>query len=231
MAGHYYGGGLRSTCAWAGYADTDTGLRGIDKLMKKLLIKLLLNADRAYRMLQRMIYRFDKWHTRPPFEKDYLYHVANEIDRLGTEKRVLDIACGTGDLVFLNEDIQRYVGVDPDEGAIAFAKARFKSKPGQRRSFTCDPATIAYRFEIFVCVNMLHTLSESEAKELITRYLKQADTNCWFIFDVSRHPESKHQHCVEHLFHDHKIEVENIAKGFERERSVITLKILKGENK
>jgi len=85
----------------------------------------------------------------------------------GKALRVLDIGCGTAEILeFLPEDIQ-YVGFDASEEYIEQAKQRF----GHRGKFFADLVKSAHleslgSFDIVLAFGVLHHLDDSEAKTL-----------------------------------------------------------------
>lgn len=79
--------------------------------------------------------------------------------------RILDIGCGTGDIVALLDDVD-YVGYDPSEEYIESARERF----GDRGSFSVGSVGSvdlpAGSFDICVAKGVLHHLDDDAATEL-----------------------------------------------------------------
>jgi SAM-dependent methyltransferase len=81
--------------------------------------------------------------------------------------RIVDIGCGTGDLLAYLPDVQ-YVGYDISEDYIAAAKRRF----GARGTFHCRLLTSSELdsmppFDIALAVGLLHHLGDDEARNFI----------------------------------------------------------------
>lgn len=95
----------------------------------------------------------------------YEYLVRNHI-RPGPGSRVLDIGCGTGQILDFLSDV-RYVGYDLSPAYIEKARARY----GSRGEFhvgdvnTIRPA-LTGKFDIVISLGVLHHLDDSSAVEL-----------------------------------------------------------------
>lgn len=89
-------------------------------------------------------------------------HVRPEVGQ-----RVLDIGCGTGELVELLKD-QTYVGFDPSPSYIAAARARFGHLGEFEIGSVTDPPPLPGTFDLAVVVGVLHHLPDESARLLIT---------------------------------------------------------------
>jgi len=80
--------------------------------------------------------------------------------------KVLDIGCGTGDILFFLPDVD-YYGFDLDSSYIEMAKQRF----GKRGKFFCrmvsrDAVQGAEEFDLITAMGILHHLNDDEAHQL-----------------------------------------------------------------
>jgi SAM-dependent methyltransferase len=88
--------------------------------------------------------------------------------------RVLDVGCGTGGFCPIVPG--RYVGIDPDAGAIAFARWRWADP---RRRFAVARLVDldgGEGFDRAIMVNCLHHLAEADAQEALVRLAKLVRT-------------------------------------------------------
>ena len=121
----------------------------------RLGIRRLLSVPAIYSSLQNGIgarkarIRFVKEHVRPkPGEK------------------VLDIGCGTGEILeLLNE--QDYVGFDLSESYIEAARARFGSQGQFLVGSVSHPPPLAGAFDLAIAIGVLHHLDDSGAQTLV----------------------------------------------------------------
>ena len=82
--------------------------------------------------------------------------------------RVLDIGCGTGDVLSYLPSNVDYVGFDRNAAYIASAQERFRERSAR---FVCDELTVDYdsqesEFEIILALGLLHHLDDSTAESL-----------------------------------------------------------------
>jgi cyclopropane fatty-acyl-phospholipid synthase-like methyltransferase len=80
--------------------------------------------------------------------------------------KVLDIGCGTGDILYFLPDVD-YYGFDLDSSYIEMAKKRF----GKRGKFFCkmvsrDAVQGAEEFDLITAMGILHHLNDDEAHQL-----------------------------------------------------------------
>jgi SAM-dependent methyltransferase len=93
--------------------------------------------------------------------------IARDYLLVGTHRRILDIGCGTAEILrFLPDDVE-YVGFDPSPAYIDSAKARF----GRRgtffaKLFTDDDVDKFGQFDLVLAMSVLHHLSDPEAEHL-----------------------------------------------------------------
>lgn len=83
--------------------------------------------------------------------------------------RVLDIGCGTAELLGYLPDDVTYVGYDPSESYIAHARLRF----GDRGEFHCgffdlNEARHHLPFDVVIASGVLHHMDNIQAKEMMT---------------------------------------------------------------
>ncbi len=92
--------------------------------------------------------------------------------------RVLDLACGAGDVAIGVRQRARREGVpiqvgacDVSPRAIAYARARAEEQDADVEFFSCDVLREAFPrgYDVYLCTLFLHHLRESEAVELLRR--------------------------------------------------------------
>jgi cyclopropane fatty-acyl-phospholipid synthase-like methyltransferase len=81
-------------------------------------------------------------------------------------EKVLDIGCGTGDILYFLPDVD-YYGFDLDSAYIEMAKQRF----GKRGKFFCkkvsrDAVQGAEKFDLITAMGILHHLNDDEVHQL-----------------------------------------------------------------
>jgi len=124
-------------------------------------------------------------------KKVYKYLIS-EFFQPKAETKMLDIGCGTGDILdFLPENIV-YTGFDLNPDYINTAKTRF----GTRGNFVCKRAgefeldeTKKETFDIIITLGVLHHLTDTEIEEIFkttNRYLKKG--GFFFCFEPVYHP-------------------------------------------
>ncbi len=96
----------------------------------------------------------------------------------GKPLRVLDLACGAGDVAIGLRQRARRAGVplhvsacDVNPRAVAHARARAEERDADVEFFACDVVRDAFPrgYDVYVCTLFLHHLRESEALELLRR--------------------------------------------------------------
>lgn len=81
-------------------------------------------------------------------------------------ERVLDLGCGTGEIVeFLSE--QKYVGFDPNASYIEAARARFGHLGEFSLGSVSDPPVLSRGFDVAIAIGVLHHLDDPRADALI----------------------------------------------------------------
>lgn len=83
-----------------------------------------------------------------------------------TGHRVLDIGCGTGEIIELLK-AQRYVGFDPSEPYVEAAGARFGHLGSFLVGSVFDPPALDGGFDAVIAVGVLHHLDDSEAGAMV----------------------------------------------------------------
>lgn len=115
----------------------------------------LLEVPLLYRLFRQFIGRDD---MRQWYAQTYI--------RAQTGHRVLDIGCGTGDILNFLPDVE-YIGFDMDSAYIEAARLRF----GSRGTFFCEPVGEGVNFQpasfdIVIAHGVLHHLNDDEATAL-----------------------------------------------------------------
>lgn len=105
---------------------------------------------------------FRKFVGRDSVRRQY----AEQHIRARAGQRVLDIGCGTGDILEFLPDVD-YVGFDMDPSYIRAAQQRF----GSRGTFFCEPVSEGVNvppasFDIVIAHGVLHHLDDDEARAL-----------------------------------------------------------------
>ena len=113
----------------------------------------LLAHPKIYKIVQ---YVAGSARSREQFAKQYI--------QAQTGDRILDVGCGTADIVVhLPKDIE-YVGFDGNANYIKEAKERYRSR-GEFycSSFSFEAITMHGKFDIVLAQNLVHHLSDTEA--------------------------------------------------------------------
>jgi cyclopropane fatty-acyl-phospholipid synthase-like methyltransferase len=96
--------------------------------------------------------------------------IFSESIKISSGMKVLDVGCGTGDLIkYLPKDIN-YVGIDISPEYIDFARSRFGAE--KNKEFICadvNELSSNYRnFDTIIAIGLLHHLNDSEVEKLLT---------------------------------------------------------------
>ncbi len=125
-------------------------------MAKKLLVRRFLEFPKIYSWFENIISRKD---GRLSFTKTYIGDVSG--------KRVLDLGCGTADILGTFNSEACYVGIDNNRKYINSNKARFKARETCRFYYT-DLNTYAKRtkqlFDIVLMIGVLHHISDDEVE-------------------------------------------------------------------
>jgi ubiquinone/menaquinone biosynthesis C-methylase UbiE len=114
-------------------------------------VRSVLNLASAYRLAQRAI-----------GADGFRRVVVDEVIRPTRDDRVLDVGCGTADILEHLGEIADYVGFDPNDGYVQAARAKF----GDRGTFVGSPvasfdADAAGSRTIVMAIGVLHHLDDS----------------------------------------------------------------------
>lgn len=118
-------------------------------------LRAILSLPAAYRLFVKMIGE----NYRAVYQQDYVQATAGQ--------RVLDIGCGSGDVVAYLPAVE-YVGLDINPKYIRAAQARF----GHRGEFRCEDVAKAVvrepaSYDIVMANGVLHHLADEEARLLL----------------------------------------------------------------
>ena len=96
--------------------------------------------------------------------------------------RVIDIGCGTGDLLqYLPRDIS-YVGFDRNDAYIAAARTRFAGRDARFECKSVEPGSVAEpAFDVALAIGLMHHLDDADALVLLES-AKGALTDAGFLF-------------------------------------------------
>jgi SAM-dependent methyltransferase len=97
--------------------------------------------------------------------------------------RIIDIGCGTGDLLqHLPADIS-YVGFDRNEAYIVAARKRFAGRDARFECKSVEPGSVAHEraFDVALAIGLMHHLDDAEALVLLES-AKGALTDAGFLF-------------------------------------------------
>jgi SAM-dependent methyltransferase len=123
-------------------------------------VRHLLARPRLYDLFQRVV-GAQAW--RRNFIRDFVRPVLHKGDRL------IDIGCGTGDLLgYLPRDIS-YSGFDRNEAYVAAARERFADRDArfECKSVEPDGGVGKAQFDVALAVGLMHHLDDDEAVVLL----------------------------------------------------------------
>ena len=107
-------------------------------------------------------------------------------------KRILDLGCGTSDILTHLPDEIEYVGIDPHEPYIKAASARYNNR-GQWHMAEVNHTTLKAlgSFDMVLLLGVLHHCSDEMALELLNMAKSTlTDTGCVLHLDGCIHPEA-----------------------------------------
>jgi SAM-dependent methyltransferase len=137
-------------------------------------LRHLLARPRLYDLFQHLV-GASAW--RRNFVRDFVLPV------LRKGERVVDIGCGTGDLLqYLPADIS-YVGFDRNEAYIAAARMRFAGRDARFECRSVEPGSGANEpaFDVALAIGLMHHLDDAEAVVLLES-AKGVLTDAGFLF-------------------------------------------------
>lgn len=117
-----------------------------------------------------------------------------QIVRPESKMRILDIGCGTGNIInYLPTDIE-YIGYDPSDKYIKQARKSFADRGKFVVGYFDQEEAHKYeKFDIIICIGVLHHLDDEEARNLMELFvgaLKESgrfcSLDCTFVEEQSR---------------------------------------------
>jgi cyclopropane fatty-acyl-phospholipid synthase-like methyltransferase len=133
----------------------------------------ILNFPFIYNILQKIL---GSYKSRQYFVKNYI--------KLERGNKILDIGCGTGEILSMISKDVTYVGYDLSNSYISAARARF----GDRGTWHCSSVSEMSldevgTFDIVIAIGILHHLNDVEASRLIEIAFNALKPNgrfvCW----------------------------------------------------
>jgi SAM-dependent methyltransferase len=137
-------------------------------------LKALLSSPLLYRLLQNLL---GANRTRIGVSEDYF--------RLDNVNRVLDIGCGTADILDVLPDRVEYVGFDASADYIDYAKKRYAHRKATfyaRKISDSDPVELG-KFDLVLAFGILHHLDDEDAIALF-RTAKMVLSNGGQLFTI-----------------------------------------------
>lgn len=129
-------------------------------MFDKLFIRRIFDFAPVYTTFQNMI---GKKNARADFFKQYIGDT--------TGKRILDLGCGTANILEHIHDEKEYVGIDFSDKYIEAAKKRFEGRKTSK-FYNIDlneySRTTTDKFDIVLMIGVLHHISDAEVEQVMT---------------------------------------------------------------
>ena len=167
-------------------------------MLKNFIFKVLELS--LYRVFQ-VIFGYDRWHNYAYHRRQYAIDIVNFSNNLENPKSVLELGCGTGDIIRRINIAKRQAG-DIDKKALAALKFfQYLSKiEGNVRTFyyECGNTHIDGKFDLIIMCNWLHNISHEvldiEFNILINQHL---EPNGYLIFDTVNNENYRYNHEIQ----------------------------------
>jgi SAM-dependent methyltransferase len=169
------------------------------------LIRIFFNPgiylEKLFRIMLYYIFRFDKWHTTILSQRMYALDIIRYCNTLETDKHVLEIGCGLGDII-RNVNALKSCGYDRDVNALKAAAFLSFFRPGRisfsQHEFPKDE--IKGHYDVIILVNWIHSIVPSVLKHKIHEIFRMnLNLNGKIIVDTVRGKEYMFNHDIDFL--------------------------------
>lgn len=137
------------------------------------------------KILLRIIFRFDYWHTSPRQNRQYILYT-NKIIKLKRKKvHIADIGCGLGEVThgLKNSYIDYY---DIDKQVLRFLKiTKYFNNKSKFYIFDFSKDFLKKKYDVVVLLNFLHNINNYLFLEKLSKiYLENINKSGFLIFDI-----------------------------------------------
>ena len=186
---------------------------------------LKIYLTKIIRIILKLLFGFDYWHTSPKENRDYILY-ANKIIKLKKNKKnIADIGCGIGDISYNLES--SYVDYyDKSKEVLKYLKIRNflkKNKNFYQFDFTLDK--LLKQYDVIILLNFTHNIIEETLHKKILEFFKvNLKKNGFLILDViEQNKNYKYNHKLNLFFENNKMKRVFISKKMRFNRRIIVV--------
>ena len=169
---------------------------------------------KLFRVILRLFFRFEWWHTSPLENKKYALDVIQELDSKPNRESILELGCGIGDIIGKVQYKKKYfydISTNALKAAKFYQKITFKRSNNFYKEFNFFNESVNKNIHLdaIVLVNWIHGIESQliyiRLTELINHNLKKGGV---IIFDlIEDNPKYTFNHSVDSLIDINKFNI------------------------
>jgi len=192
------------------------------------LNKVHLKSLKAFKILLRIFFGFDRWHLVTYLERQYVFDIVQHLNDRDIRNSALEIGCGLGDIIKrLDYDVR--VGLDREKevlSALRFTNKiqNFGSKSINLSVFDFEKDAVLGTYDVIIMCNWIHNIEPEflkiKVEELMRDHLIAGGE---LILDIVANKSYRYNHSPEHLYPNISIKIKVIG-NYEHGRKVLSFK-------
>ncbi|MDB9811999.1 class I SAM-dependent methyltransferase [bacterium] len=193
-----------------------------------ILDKVHLKSLKAFKILLRRFFGFDRWHLVTYLERQYVFDIVQHLNDRDIRDSALEIGCGLGDIIKrLDYDVR--VGLDRERevlSALRFTNKiqNFGSKSINLSVFDFEKDTVLGKYDVIIMCNWIHNIEPEFLKIKVEELLRDnLIAGGELILDIVENKSYRYNHSQEHLYPNISVEIKVIG-NYEHGRKVLSFK-------